>query len=421
MKFTMTKKHLADALVKMKNVATKGIMSEYELAFRTTLKVENSVVKFLSSNGSLNAIWEVTNVTDSNLKCESDGFVTVDSTIAVGTVSAIGKDDSVLEFELDGDTVTIRDLYAKSKKKIKLQTLAKGHSFVIKKPSTGFNFSISAEDFKKNIVNLSSYALLLSYQNVSYQMVCMHFLAQENRFICGDGTRFGIIVNKLTQPNKQISDEKGKKFLMPADQAAVINSILDSASSVDIIFKDESTYYIKPLNAMEIELKGIPKDEYVAYESHAFCAHKARIVVDVKVGDLREAMNIVSSVRDKEKEAYNTFHHAKFQVNYDKKTLDLIVDEQKYECEVECPADIYYIQGEKTYNAMYAAAHLNDVVSASNKKPMVRFHCVDESRTIVVEPVDAGDDKNSSGVPIAKNPDDSQFLLFFTGIVEEND
>lgn len=418
MKLSMSKKHLADALGRMKEVSTKGLSSEFEMAHRITIQAENGVVQFFAANGHLNARWEVTDQTDSKLKCETPGKVTVDAIVAVGVVSAIGgmSQDSLLEVELEQDILHIRDVSSKSKKKVKLQTIAKGHSFTLKRPSGGFSFSLSKEEFKTGVSFVGAYASDLGYK-IKYQMVCLHFLKNETRFVCGDGMRFVVFSEKLSTPNTQVDTQDGMKFLFPVDQAAIIGNVLEGAERIDFVFEDEQTCYIKPANAMEMKLHGIPKEKYIPYEKHAFCTDKARLIVDVKSSDFKECMNIVASVKDKERESQGIYHHAKFQLNG---ALDLVVDEQKYQCEVECPADIYHVQGEKSYKSMYAATYLSDVLLAS-KKPMIRFYCIDEKKTLVAEPIEIDDTIKKDGIPQARpGTDDPRLSIFFTAVVEDD-
>lgn len=420
MKITISKTTFEDALQRMKVIATKGVKSTFEMAHRITIKAEKSDVQFFATNGHLDARWEITSITDPHLKCETPGSVIVDATVAVGVVAAIGgsSKDVILDVELDGDTLHIKDSTSKSKKKVKLQTLAKDHPFKIKKPTNGFSFSLNREQFS-NMYFVGGFQAKGS-DKPRYHMVCMHFFKGETRFVCGDGRRFAICTENMASPNNQVDTDDGVKFLIPVDQLSILSSVLNGAERIDFIYENEQSCYIKPANAMEMKLHGIPNEKYVAYEKHAFCLDKARLFVDVKTSELSECLDIVASVRDNEREEQGIYHHANFILNGNN-ALEFIVNEQKYQCEVECPASIYHIQGERDYKSIYAAVYLKDILVLAKKKSTVRFYCVDEKGTLVTEPIELDDTNKVNGIPQArKDSDNPKMSLFFTAIVEED-
>lgn len=403
----------------MKEVSTRGLRRDFELAHRITIQSNSSNVQFFATNGNMNAVWEVTNQTDNKFKCEKEGRTTVDTLVALSSLNAIGgqSKDIPLELELENDVLSIRDVSSKSKKKIKLQTLNKSHDFKIKRPSTGFSFIMTKEDFKNGIQSVSAYASTMDYK-VKYQMVCLHFLKNETRFICGDGLRFVIYSQKMTSPNRQVDSEDGIRFLMPVDQAAIIGSVLDGASAIEFVYSDEQTCYIKPQNAMEIILHGIPNEKYIPYENHAYCFDKVRVVIDAKRVDFEECANIVSSIKDKDSEKQSNFpYHAKFEFNDN--ALEILVDDQKHQCDVECPVDIYHVQGDRQYKSIYPSCYLRDAAYIS-KKPMLRFYLIDERKSLIVEPIEVDDTNKVNGIPQAKaGTEDPRITMFFTSLVED--
>lgn len=418
MKFEISKKHFFDALNRMKEVCTKGLRSEFDLAHRVTINVTTSGVQFYSSNGHLDARWEVTPITDTKFKCVEPGTITIDASVSHGIIAAIGGQvqDILLECELDKEMLLCKDISSKNKKKVKIQTLTDHHKISIKKPKSGFSFTLSNEDFKSG-VNLVGAFADMEYK-VKYQMICLHFLKDETRFICGNGLRFVIFSSKLSTPNAAVTDNDGHKFLLPKDQAAIIGRVCDGAENIEFIYENEQTCYIKPTNAMEMVLHGIPNEKYIPYERFAFCTDQARLIVDVPSVEFRECIAIASSVKDNEKIVQGVFHHAKFSVN-GKKALDLVVDEQKYQCELECSADIYHVQGEPNFKSMYAVAHLKDL-SVLAKKPMIRFYCVDEKKTLVAELIETDDNNKLNNIPQAKDgTHDNRVSIFFSAIVED--
>lgn len=415
MKFLMTKAHLVEALTKMNEVATKGIKADYEKAHRVTIKVEDDKVNFLSSNGLLDAHWEVTTETDSNLKCEKKGSATVDVPVARRIAASIGGGsvkDNIIAVSLQGDAspaLHMKDADAKSKKLGKMVTCPDGHNFTISKPRSGFSYTFESEELQRGVATSAKYVAKRNYLP-RYMMMCLHFLKDQTRFVCGDGSRFGILSFKFQDGklNANIEDDSGKKFIMPCDQAQIIANVCSDACNIEMIYKNEQTCYIKPQSALTLLLHGIPNDQYISYEKHAFNFDDAELVVDVQRSDFEEGMLLIGAVEDKEQLEQGGFHHCDFEIKDGR--ANFVVREARYQADFDCEATTY---SDGEYASCYAWAYLRDVAQATDKS-IVRFYCIDPERTIIAEPVEPDDGaKNEMGIPGHKKDTDNPKLSFF--------
>jgi hypothetical protein len=422
----MTKEQLAEALVKMAEVGTKGIKTDYEKAFRVTMKVEDDKVNFLSSNGLLNVHWEVTSEGDKNLKCEDNGTATVDVAVAKKIVDSIGgsRKDNVIAVSVEGDAspaLHMKDVDSKGKKLAKMVTFPEDHTFNIPKPRSGFTYIFESEEFQNGIGTTGKYVARRNY-TPRYMMLCLHFLKDETRFVCGDGSRFGILRFRLDKDNPDIEDDSGKKFILPCDQAQIISHLCsaDDATKIEMIYKNEQTCYIKPQGSnLTLLLHGIPNDQYISYEKHAFNFDDAKTVMDLQRPDFAEGMLLIGAVEDKEQqEKEGGFHHCDFVVDGKAQKANFIKENARFQAEFDCDATIY---GDPEYVACYAHQYLKEVGQASDK-PIVRFYCIDPDRTILVEPVDPDDsEKNEMGVPGHKKGTDNPKLSFFFAAARDDE
>lgn len=425
MKFEITKEHLVNALSKMCDVGTKGIKADFEKAYRVTIRPEDNKVVFLTSNGLLDARWEVTKETDNNFKCSTKGEATIDVTVAKKIAEAIGgnKKDNVVSVYLEDNngssSLFMKDVCSKAKKIANMVTIPEHHTLAMSKPKTGFKYEFKTEHFTTGVRTSAKYVARDNYMP-RFRMICLHFFKQETRFICGDGSRFGILTFALDKDNAEISDDAGQKFLMPCDQAQIISSVCSEASDIEIVYKDEMTCYIQPLNgsdaAMTLVLKGIPKDNYISYDKHAFNFSKAVTVVDLNKEAFLEGMQLIGAVKDKEQMSGDGFHACDLVVKDSR--VEFLVDESRYAADYDMEASVY---GEQTFSSCYAHDYLSDMAECSNL-PMIRLYCSDPKGAMIAEPVDPDADgtKNEMGVPVNK-PCSPKLSFFFSAAVEAED
>lgn len=385
MKFVMKKHVLSDALDKMHRIATKGIKAEYDGAGKVTIEVAPDKVEFRTSNGHLFAKWEVTKETDSTVQGSDPGEITADVNVLRNVCNAAGTEDSALSVSIDNNVLLVKDMDAKrgGTRRAKLETSFQPHNFKIKKSPKGFAYEFDTAIFRDGVSSVGRYVSPFAYK-IKYQMICLHFLKDEMRFICGDGMRFAI------RSFKDSATEEGK-YIMPADQAGIICSVLGDAQKVKITYENEQSCYISPFNGMEMHLKGIPNQKYIAYETHA-CDRDDDIEAIIRISreEFVQGMALVNSVRDKAAEQEGDFASAVFEAGTDQE-FALSVDEGRNQCEFTYPCEFESVKkSRKSFKSMYASQFLTDVAEASSGKGIIEFSCIDEHGTLLAEPKDEG-------------------------------
>ena len=423
MKFFLTKKTLMESIEKMHSIATKGIKADFQMVGKVTVQSKDKSVLLTTSNGHLDARLTISKEQDTELKVEADGTATVDVSVFNNIVKALGgKDanDHLLVVELDNSALRMKDTTAKSKKFVKMQVSSGNHEVQIRKPSKPvMDHEFESEIFCRGIDTVGKYCSPLGYK-LKYQMICLHFLPEESRFVCGDGMRFAILRYKEKSTNDHVQDnDSGDKYLFPVDQANIIKSVCGDATSIKLSYKNPETCYVKPNNNLELSLKGIPREQYIAYENHAFRIDEAVDIVDINRDDLVEGTDLVESVKDIELLNEGAFHSCHFIANANKIT-ELAVNEGKYQCEWESDSDFYKIGDKDVFKSEYASKFLHELAHASNNTH-VRFYCIDERSTIVVQPCDITDKTDDRGVPMIAEDDNKTSLSFFFASVGEED
>lgn len=415
MKFQVQKKHLADVIDRMSNVATRGIKSEWDKACQITVKTDSNKILFLTSNGHLEAIMEIDDQKDTNLKIETQGAFTADVSVFKKVIQSLGKDDCIFSLSLEkkdnSEALYIKDISSKNKKNVKLEVSVLSHDFSISKPKSGFSYTFETRLFCDIISYISKYRAILDYK-VKFMMVCLHFLKDKTRFICGDGMRFAIEECELEKPNPLVDTDDGIKYLLPVDQAGIIASIIDDSNTIEFIFKNEHEYYIKPQNGLTLCLKGIPNEKYLNYEKYAYVTDQSVTIIDVKRDDFFEAMNVLRAVEDKDRISKGNFHSCNFIAKDNK--LSLSVSEGRYQADIECDIDTY---GNKAFTSCYYHAHLNDISRVDT--PLIRFWCNDPMGTVIVEMLDPDVNKKTLLDAPAAKKSVTKSTFFFAALKDE--
>lgn len=431
MKLEMTKKYLVDALSRMSEIATKGIRTEFEEAGRITIDAQDKKVVFLSTNGHIFSTFEVTQETDVALKIIDVGKVTVSAPIILATCRALGGRSNDHVFGLtSGDNLLIKDLDREKTDKrrqsqVELQIFDEDHKFQINKPRSGFTYRFPTDVLRTAINTVSKYHSTAAYR-VEYEMMCLHFLKDEIRFVCGSGSRFGVycisLNDKTGMPPISDIDDDGKKYILPVDQAALMLKLFDGAEHVTFTYRDETHLYVKPENGVVLDVKGIPLVQYISYEKHAFRTNQSKAIVDINTVDLEEAAMIIMAVKDKEIEKQGSFHTYTLHVEEGKESAFFTVTEKKYNARWSGPADYYKIAAD-SFQANYAADVLQELSGASGGKGYVRFYCVDEDTVMIAEAVDLNENKkDENGIPeVIRKEGEPRFFFFYASAQEADE
>lgn len=416
MKVRMRKSVLLSAVDQMRKVCSKGIKSEYDMGDRVTISVEDGKVIFATSNGHLDAWYTVTPDDDNSVaKNEELGAVTVSASKFHALIKNLPteSDSSDLVLWDDGNNIKIIDP-AHKKREAKLPKDTRCHDVSIPSKAHGDMYTIETAYLSKGITKVSPFVTQLLYKT-RYLMTCFHFLPNETRLVCGNGLCFAIF--SVESSNPTIKNDDGVKKLIPATQAMIINSLLGASDSVALQWTDDSKCYIKPDKNLDLLLKGIPNEEYIPYEIHAFRTQDAKLVLDVSSREFRSAVNLASACHDKEHERSGSFLSCEFAAN---DGLQFNINEGRYQSECHMPCGIYSLNGKSNFVSNYAVEYL-EKVSGAIASDNVRFYCVDEKGVVICEDGDVCDSLDEKGVPIMKESvDKTRSLFFFAAITESN-
>ena len=409
MKFVIQKQALIAAVGKMHEIASKGIKSDFKLANRLKIEASEKSVVIEASNGHLFAEYIVSD----NVKVSEKGSVIIDSGVGNEIVKSIGG-GGVLDHDIEVETVDsgfrLRDISSKSRKWSKMQTLTESHPIDVKDVKKCSRYSLSVEDFCRPVGVVSKYQTIFQY-DTQLVLICFHFLKDKIRYICGDGSFFGVWEIRHPAQFDVLQSDEGDKWVMPATQASIISSVIAGEKNVTLKFPDAKNCYVDTGN-IRMHLKGIPEGEYIKYEKHAFRFDEALAVIDVKRQDFLDAVNSVSAVRDKEGEKDGGFHSCKFEARDGEMILS--VPKGKYSCEFQFPATYHNIKDD-SFASEYSWAFLNNVATASNCE-YIRFYPIDPSSVLLAEQLNltdtAKDNRVSVNCPAAADQD-MQLTFFF--------
>ena len=408
MKLQMKKDQLLGVLNKMVDVATKAIKSETESVGKLTIEVDPKQVTFKSTNGYLNVIYKITPDQDASISKSERGTFSVDASVFRNVIKTIStkSEDSVISIDMDGDMLRVLSAGSKLKKYAKLQVLSSHHDFTIEKPK-GTTLKLETDIFTRGIDRVSPFVSKLGY-DVRFQMICLHFFAEQTRYICGDGGCFAIY--EYPQKNN-ITEEEGLQCLIPSNQAFILQNLLNGVPNFDLIIKKGEYYFHGgPLTA---SLQGVAVDEYVNYSIHAYQHDKATAIFDVDAQDLVDAMSLVGAIKDKDGEVEGDVHSFKLSAVDGK--IEILVDgsKAKYRCDIDKPCSFYKISKD-AFNSEYAYVYMRGIASAV-VDPQARFYCIseDDGGIIVVESVKVSStEKDAKGIPAAERPDKDRLLFF---------
>ena len=424
MKFRVQRKAIHEAFKAMHEVATKGIKSEFKMAHCITLKANKDSLMLYASNGNMDAQCEITK----GLQIEQEGIATLDANKSYSMVSAVNRsDDAKLEFEKttkgDSTSLRIRDTSVKRKAWAKLPVKSVDHVFSLPTPRKGFKHSLSAPTLSEALGIVARYKDYMQYEPV-HLVVCMHFLPECNRFICGDGGLFGCLEYKNTTTNSDV-DADGAKYILPADQASIISHLVQDKKDATIFYKDPQSCSIESDN-IKLLVKGIPDIRYVEYQDYAYKHADASAVVDIPREEFRRCLDLIGAAEDLDIKEEGSYHSCTFEVA-DNGVLDFAVLDGKFQCETQCSVK-FYEASSSSFKSEYAYDILASVANAG-KSSVLRFYAIDPDGVVIIEPIDIDPDSKGEDpkTPDAHAPiridkvDEPQLILFFTSVESDDE
>jgi len=347
--------------------------------------------------------------------------VTFDVSVARGIVKAFGDRESVLEIDVSDNLLKMSDLTAKTardrKRNVTIATVQESIDASFEKPSRCFSHEFDASVFCDAIKRLGKYKTVLT-SRPKYSLICVHILEKEVRFVCGNGLRFAVISRPLSLPRTDLrSDGDGVKYVLPVEQTQIIAAACESSDKMTLCWKNPQECYIEAGN-MKMLLTGIPKEEYINYEAHAYREADAKSILDMPRDNYVQMVNVSGACRDAEEAAAGKFHSVQFVAGND--VLRMVCDEGRYHCDVEFDGKYYDISSKPVFKSLYSWEFLSDLASAANKEN-IRFSCIDEQGILLAEPCNLDTESDRNGIPKRKVDGDGHRLIFFFTAVTENE
>lgn len=418
MEFRIRKAVLKDSIAKACNVASRKVKSEFDLGDRIKLNLTETSLTLTSSNGHLDFKAVIEKNDDNGLEVKSVGECIIEATFANSVINAIGGQaslDCIVDMRMQDGVVEVKDGSAAKARWAKLQTVADAREVTINMPKKcDLKHTFDTIDFVQCLSDVSKYAASNGYSTkIKFQMVCMHFMQDRIRFVCGTGKIFAVCSLK----NQSIPDvgAEGKKFLVPAEQAEIITKSIIDSNKVTCTFVGQSCYI--EADGIQMHLYGIPETDYINYEKHAFRTEEAVLIADCESMEYVKGTQLIGSVKDKDIEK-ETFYSCDFVLNAKENSMYMAVDERKSKASYEFDVTCYNIK-EGEYKSHYSFKFL-DIVSKACTRSHVRFYAIDPAGTIIVEPVDIGEAKDERGVPVSVE-NSNRDMFFFFGAVKEKD
>jgi DNA polymerase III sliding clamp (beta) subunit (PCNA family) len=407
-KLKIKKDQLVAVLDKMYEVSTKSIKAEYDMADRVTVDIEPKQVIFLSSNGNLDAKSKLTEQDDASILDNEPGSFTVTTSKFREMVKNLPTDSmsTVLSIDEDGDMLRVADP-SRKRRLVKLQKDSRPHKLNFSKPKNKVhNFEKAL--FSRAISKVSPFMTTMGYK-IKYLMTCIHFLPDETRFICGNGSIFAIF--RFKDIAQDITDQTGIKYIIPTKQSLLINNLLSDCDKVSISWESATQCHIDLNNGTELVLKGIPSLDYIAYDNHAFRMNDAKAIVDIPIKEFKAAVQSIESCKDKERDKGG--FSCDFQATRDADGIThLSINEGNYQCDCSTNGDYYNLGDKPSFVSSYTSDCLLKVAGASEHE-YVRLYCIEEGGIMVAETVNLLSQKNDKGVPEIKDEEDTTKLSFF--------
>lgn len=415
MKVQIKKKLLVTALDNITEVSTKALVPDYNHNGLATIEVRPKEVIFSGSNGHLSARYVINASDDSSVAIVNEpGIATVDTIKFRDIVRRITTDESTpVLLSLVKGSLVIADNTGSRKKKAKLPTYKYDHpKSDIKRPTSEVAHVFESDHLIDAVKIIAPFKSRKGFK-VRYQMILFHWIKDTVRLVCGDGSLFAI----YSVPKHTSDANKGEtQRLIHVDQLQIITNILPTSKEVTIFWDKKNTMYLETKN-LQLCLRGIPNEQYIAYHNNAFRFEEAKALVDIKVKDLLEGSNVVGVLRDEEKEntgqCLSCFMRAPSKPGLVE--LNITEKQSKFQCEYEVPGNYYDLGSQPKFNSIYAHTFL-DMPAAAARHPYLRFYLINESGVMCVRDVDLGDPGNDNIPVIKEEPNGSMLSFFFSDI-----
>lgn len=414
MRFCIRAKVLQRLAAHMHLVASKGISHDCLFARRITVEVlRDDRIIMGATNGHLHARLTLRQAEERSLRTIRPGRIILDSSELKkisATMASRGHGDHLLSLALDGPTTVIQDCATQTVARLRHSNR---QSSTWLRPAN-WHLVIDSKAFITGVRLVSKFVRPrhMGYK-IKYEMICLHFTDHEIRFVCGNGMRFAICGLPWGTTDKRLC---GTRCLLPADQAEIMAHLVGDADHIKLSFPDASCCYAAADTHLQMRLTGIPDEEYIRYDNHAYRQKEAAWVLDCTSSHLRDLLSAVAAARDCELEEQGCLPTVIIEGN----ASSLRMSDGYRRMTMPFSAKLYPLGDEMSLHTEILREHLDDIVRADHGRD-VRLHFVDEHHiqaqvgTLNKQPEDA------DGLPAFLPTADGVTLRFFFASVLEDD
>ncbi|MFA6088610.1 MAG: hypothetical protein WC755_01985 [Candidatus Woesearchaeota archaeon] len=297
MEFTVTKKLLSPILERLVYVVANERQAYDKLDY-LSIKAENDKLMLATSNGYIKALFTLVNGESLSINSPGDAVVSVKRMRDI--VDAAGDEDR-LDIKSDGKTNLSRNIIGQ-KRSIKIQVIPEPADVELKKVNSKVNFQISSNLFCDCVDQIIPWAGVEEYKQ-KYKQMYMEFKKEETRFVCGDGEKFAVIINRDNSNTEKFeNNEKSNGYIIPAEQAKILSRLFSDTTSINMIF-GQTTYLFKSDN-IQVIIDGIPIDyiNYLPYNKQIERLSSRKFSAQISGTIYSSLVQDMESIRDSEYE-----------------------------------------------------------------------------------------------------------------------
>ncbi len=233
MKFTVNAGRVKVGLKPVVDVADKGVVRDFDTAFKVGLDAKNGELVCSSYGGKLSIRTSLNDVMDTDLAyaCDTKGSVTVNATDLFNTVSSF-EPDKKIQFHFDGKSLIIS--YADDEEEYQSLPVFPDS---IQTPTIADKFDKEIELTRGAFlhgINKIYYAVGFESTKERYLYWTLKVKKENISFAAGTGGRFAIFSMSGTGFLKADAEQE---FFVPKDQTPVILSILDNLDDEQLRIK----------------------------------------------------------------------------------------------------------------------------------------------------------------------------------------
>lgn len=294
------------------NVVGKNPSKTFDRVDHLSIKAEKDRLLLSASNGYVTALQEVKD--DNKLSVINEGTAVV-STSTMMKMFKSSPEDARIDISTD-DKALHRKIIGK-KRDLKVPLLPVEPAIELKKVSSKQSFSIPADVFVSSVAEVAPWASLEEYKD-KYRQLFFEFSATETRFICGDGSRFAIVVNKDSSNESKFNNGDNKGYIIPAVQATILEGMIKNSDvkRLNITF-GTSSYLFETDAGLSVLLEGVPLDyaDYIPYRMQSDRLDKRIVSIEVSGSELKDIISDMESVRDSDYEKKHSCIPVRMTVN----------------------------------------------------------------------------------------------------------